>query len=61
MYMYVYVYVYMYIYVCVSMFLYVGIVYIYQCIYIISPAPGCSSKLTHPGVEIDASAFQTGC
>ena len=27
----------------------------------ISPAPGCSSKLTHTGVEIDTCAFQTGC
>ena len=27
----------------------------------ISPAPGCSSKLTHKIVEIDICAFQTGC
>ena len=27
----------------------------------ISPTPGCSSKLTPTGVEIDTCSFQTGC
>ena len=27
----------------------------------ISPAPGCSSKLTHTGVAVDTCAIQTGC